>query len=61
MPDALTDVPEPKGPEPGEASPFFKFTFEGGGKYELETNMGDYWKWHVLKLASVIHKELGEG
>ena len=58
MADALTDTPKPEAPTPA----FFTFMVgEQPGQYELSTNMGEVWKWHVLKLAASIRKELEAG
>ena len=38
---------------------FFTVKVLGKGRYDVSSNMGDYWKWEVLKLAGDIRKELG--
>ncbi len=58
---ALAVAPEPVGPEPEPRPPFFTVTVTGQDTYNLETNMADYYKWHILKLAAMIRKEVGGG
>ncbi len=61
MADELTDKPG-VGVETLKQPPFFSFVIgEQPGQYELSTNVGEAWKWHVLKLASQIRKELESG
>lgn len=38
--------------------PYFKLTLASNDQYELETNMGQYWQWHVLKLAAKIKNDI---
>ena len=33
--------------------PFFTITIVDG-KYELKTNLGEYWQWHLLLLAKQV-------
>jgi hypothetical protein len=51
------DEQEDQEPQQLIEPPFFKITFDGNS-YKLDTNMGEHWQWHVLKLAAAIKKEL---
>ena len=38
---------------PATDPPFFTITIVDG-KYELQTNLGEYWQWHLLLLAKQV-------
>jgi hypothetical protein len=52
----LKDVEHPA--LPVEDRPFFKIAVDVNGNYSAETNMGEAWKWHALKIAKAIREEV---
>lgn len=48
-------IPEMKSPG-SPAAPFFTVTYNGKD-YNVESNMGDGWRWHLMRLAKEL-KEL---
>lgn len=55
----MAEEAQPQEQEQEVVPPFFRITITGTDTYNLDTNMGDLWQWHVLKLAAKIKATLG--
>jgi hypothetical protein len=53
----MNEQAEAQEPQQLVEPPFFKITLDGEN-YKLDTNMGPYFKWHILVLAAEIKKSL---